>query len=168
MLQVHGYTITSKILEGSSTVIYRATQAETGLSVVLKVSKGEYPTPRELATFRQECLLLRSLNIPGVVKTFGVQRYGNGLALILEDLPGQSLAALIRSQSPSLEVKLRIAIKIVEILQGIHSSGITHRDGKPAPVPSRNEDRRGWGKRREKRADDPASALGSQSLPCAF
>lgn len=131
MLQVPGYTITSKILEGSSTVIYRASQAETGLSVVLKVSKGEYPTPRELATFRQECLLLRSLNIPGVVKTFGVQRYGNGLALILEDLPGQSLAALIRSQSPSLEVKLRIAIKIVEILQGIHSSGITHRDVKP-------------------------------------
>ena len=41
MLQVHGYTITSKILEGSSTVIYRATQAETGLSVVLTVAKVE-------------------------------------------------------------------------------------------------------------------------------
>jgi hypothetical protein len=37
-----------------------------------------------------------------------------------------------------------------------------------APVPSRNENRTTWGKRREKRVDDPASTVRSQSLHCSF
>lgn len=131
MLQVPGYSITSKVNEGSSTVIFRAIATETGQSVVLKIPKGEYPTPRELATLRQEYLLLRSIDIIGVVKTFGLERYGNGLALILEDLRGQTLAALARSQQLSLEQKLQIAIQIVEVLKSIHRVGIIHRDIKP-------------------------------------
>jgi plasmid stabilization system protein ParE len=43
-----------------------------------------------------------------------------------------------------------------------------HRDGKPTPVPSRNEKGTTWGKRREKRVDDPASTVRSQSLHCSF
>ena len=131
MLQVPGYNITGLIHEGSSTRIYRAKHSETGMSVAIKVPKGEYPTPRELVTFHQECLLLRGLNVRGVIKTFGMERYGNGLALILEDLPGQSLASLIRSQRPDLSMMLRIAINLVEILQGVHNSGVIHRDLKP-------------------------------------
>ena len=97
MLQVPGYSITSKVNEGSSTIIFRAIATETGQSAILKIPKGEYPTPRELATLRQEYLLLRSIDIIGVVKTFGLERYGNGLALILEDLRGQTLAAVERA-----------------------------------------------------------------------
>lgn len=131
MLQVPGYSITSKVNEGSSTIIFRAIATETGQSVVLKIPKGEYPTPRELATLRQEYLLLRNIDIIGVVKTFGLERYGNGLALILEDLRGQTLAALTRSQQLSVEQKLQIAIQIVDILKSIHKVGIIHRDIKP-------------------------------------
>ena len=128
MLQVPGYSITSKVNEGSSTIIFRAIATETGQSAILKIPKGEYPTPRELATLRQEYLLLRSIDIIGVVKTFGLERYGNGLALILEDLRGQTLAAVERGQQLSIEQKLQISIQIVEILKSIHRVGIIHRE----------------------------------------
>ena len=131
MFQIAGYSITGKILEGSSTIIYRAKQTATDKSVIVKVPKASYPTPRELATFRHEYLLLRSLDIPGVVKTFGIEKYGNGLALILEDLRGQSLSLFLRSERPNLQTILRIAIGIVEIIKGIHAQGVIHRDIKP-------------------------------------
>lgn len=134
MLQVPGYSITSKVNEGSSTIIFRAIATETGQSAILKIPKGEYPTPRELATLRQEYLLLRSIDIIGVVKTFGLERYGNGLALILEDLRGQTLAAVERGQQLSIEQKLQISIQIVEILKSIHRVGIIHRDLKPQNI----------------------------------
>ena len=134
MLQVPGYSITSKVNEGSSTIIFRAIATETGQSAILKIPKGEYPTPRELATLRQEYLLLRSIDIIGVVKTFGLERYGNGLALILEDLRGQTLAAVERGQQLSIEQKLQISIQIVEILKSIHRVGIIHRDLKPHKI----------------------------------
>ncbi len=134
MLQVPGYSITSKVNEGSSTIIFRAIATETGQSAILKIPKGEYPTPRELATLRQEYLLLRSIDLIGVVKTFGLERYGNGLALILEDLRGQTLAAVERGQQLSIEQKLQISIQIVEILKSIHRVGIIHRDLKPQNI----------------------------------
>ena len=44
----------------------------------------------------------------------------------------------------------------------------SHRDVKPAHRPSRNENGTDWGKRREKREDDPASTFGSQTIHCSF
>lgn len=134
MRQLANYAVTTVLHEGSSTSILRGTRKDTGTPVVIKVPRGEYPTPRELATFRQECLLLRSLNTPGVVKAYGIEKYGNGLALILEDLHGQSLAALINSRRLDLLSQLKIAVRIVEILRGIHDAGVIHRDVKPHNV----------------------------------
>lgn len=134
MHQLPNYAITTVLHEGSSTSILRGTNKESGAQVVIKVPRGEYPTPRELATFRQECLLLRSLNVPGVVKAYGIEKYGNGLALILEDLRGQSLAALINSRRLDLQTQLQIAVRTVEILRSIHDSGVIHRDVKPHNV----------------------------------
>ncbi|MBL9008770.1 MAG: AAA family ATPase [Myxococcales bacterium] len=131
MHQLPNYTIKAVLHEGSSTAILRGTNKATGASVVLKVPRGEYPTPMEIATFRQECLLLRSLNLPGVVKAYGIEKYGNGLALVLEDLQGQSLAALSSSRRLDLKTQLQIAVRTVEILGAIHDSGIIHRDVKP-------------------------------------
>ncbi|MFT3754909.1 MAG: AAA family ATPase [Pseudoxanthomonas sp.] len=131
MSPVAGYVIISKILEGSSAVIYRATQAITGSPVVIKVPRDEYPTPRDLATLRHEYLLLSSLNVAGVVKTYGLEKCGHGLALLLEDLRGQSLMSLQRAQKIDIKTLLRIIIKVTEIMQEIHAKGIIHRDIKP-------------------------------------
>lgn len=143
MSTLAGYTISGHLHEGaasslasglsglSGTLLLSGHERASGAPVVIKVASAESPPPRDLARLRHEYLILRSLSIPGVVKALGLERYGNGLALILEGVRGQPLSTYLRAHRPDLITALRIAVRLSEILHALHACGVSHRDIKP-------------------------------------
>lgn len=136
MLELPSYTLRDKIHEGTRTILYRGYRNADNTPIVVKTVAGEYPQPHELARFRHEYQILRSISFPGIVKAYALEKYGNGLALILEHLQGQSLSNYVTNQRLSLKQILRIAVSLADKLAFLHHHGIIHRDIKPQKVSS--------------------------------
>ena len=133
MISLPGYQILEQISESASSAIYRGIRGRDDRPVILKVLKAEYPTPLELERYQQEYEILRTLDIEGVIKVYGLECDRRSIALILEDFGGQSLCHWMRDRSVvsggiSIDLFLQLAIEIVEILGRIHDAGIVHKD----------------------------------------
>ncbi len=134
MINISGYQIIAKIYEGTNSIVYRAKQEPDNLPVVLKLSNGNYSAESENNRYRKEYEILKSLNVSGVIKAYGLEKYHNGLVIILEDFGGASLKTLIASEKLTILGFLRLAIKVAESLGEIHSANIIHKDINPSNI----------------------------------
>ncbi len=139
MTTIPNYQILEKIYESACSLVYRARRDRDGLPVILKILKEDYPPPGELARYRQEYEITGTLDLEGVIKTYGLEKYQNTLVIILEDFGGQSLKILaesgkFRSGAENLELFLTIAIGLSEILGRIHAANIIHKDINPSNI----------------------------------
>uniref|UniRef100_A0ACD5GPP6 Serine/threonine protein kinase n=1 Tax=Desertifilum tharense IPPAS B-1220 TaxID=1781255 RepID=A0ACD5GPP6_9CYAN len=134
MIDFPGYQILAKIYESSNSLVYRGHRESDNLPVILKILHEDYPPPEKLTRYKQEFEITRSLNLPGVVKAYGLQNYQNTLAMILEDFGGESLRILMSSQKFTFLGFLTLAIKITESLGELHSANVIHKDINPSNV----------------------------------
>jgi len=104
------------------------------LPVILKVLNQDYPTAEQLSRYQQEYEITRALNISGVVKVYGLEKYNNTLVIVLEDFGGESLKSWMASRKLTLSEFLNLAIAIVEILGEIHAANIIHKDINPSNI----------------------------------
>ncbi|MBW4506206.1 MAG: AAA family ATPase [Scytonematopsis contorta HA4267-MV1] len=128
------YQIIAKIYESANSLVYRAILKPDNQSIILKILKENYPTPSELARYKQEYEFTRSLNSDGVIKSYNLQRYENSLVMFLEDFGGESLKLLIHQRQFTLKEFLTIAIKTTESLAAIHATNIIHKDINPSNI----------------------------------
>jgi serine/threonine-protein kinase len=102
----------------------------------------KYLSPRLLVApgfveaFRSEAALLRTLDVPQVVRLFDyVEAPGQGAAIIMELVSGASLHDMITRQGPaSPESALAVLKGSLLGLAAAHALGIVHRDYKPENV----------------------------------
>ena len=134
MLELPGIQILNKIYDSLNATVYRAIREQNQQPIILKLLKEDYPNPSEIVRYRQEYKILQTLNLPGVIKAWDLQKYRNTLVLILEDFGGSSLKQMQEQQSFSLSGFLKIAIQIAEILGEIHAAHIIHKDINPANI----------------------------------
>src|SRR5262249_8372146 len=71
------------------------------------------------------------LALPGIVMTYGLERIGDHLALIMEDIGGVALSSFLGDRKLSLKQLLKVAISIADTLGAIHARGLIHTDIKP-------------------------------------
>lgn len=133
-ISLQNYTLKERIHQGTSTVLYRAARNSDGGSVVIKLANGEYPGPRELARLRHEYGVLHELDVPGVVKTYGLEASNQGYALILEDLGGESLSHLLSRRRLGLRTVLTLASSLASVLDVLHQRHLLHKDIKPQNI----------------------------------
>ena len=131
MLELSEYKINSEIYKSPQSVVYRARRTLDNTPVIIKVHNKEYPTPRELAKFKREYKIARSLNFPGVVSPFAIQKTKHALALLMDDFGGISLAEFLNRGRLDIMKFLEIVIRLAEILGEIHRRGVVHKDIKP-------------------------------------
>src|ERR671933_1324498 len=139
MNTICGYQILTQIYESANSLVYRGIRPQDNQPVILKVLKEDYPTPAELTRYKQEYEITSSLDLEGIVKTYGLEPYQRTLVIILEDFGALSFRQLLDSHIElnsnfSLPEFLKIAIKITEILGQIHSSNIIHKDINPSNI----------------------------------
>jgi serine/threonine protein kinase len=87
-MQIQDYQTNELIYESVNSSVYRAVRKLDGLPVILKMLKGDYPSPIELIRYKQEYELVRHLKVAGVIKAFGLEKAQNTLVIILEDFLG--------------------------------------------------------------------------------
>jgi predicted ATPase/GAF domain-containing protein len=131
---IPGYQIINKIYESSHSLVYRGYRNRDNLPVILKVLKGDYPSPKELSRYHQEYELVRSLDLEGVIKTYGIEKYENTLVIVFEDLNATSLDRFMEERPFTLRKGLSLAIQIVESLGQIHAAHIIHKDINPSNI----------------------------------
>lgn len=128
MIFLTGYQFLEQIYEGINSLVCRMVRQKDQCNVIVKILKIEYPTPEELQRFEQEYKITKSLQIDGVIKVYGLEKYQRTSALIMEDFQGKSLKKIILLSPFSIEEFLKIAISIVVTLEQIHRANLIHKD----------------------------------------
>jgi histidine kinase len=134
MVAIAGYQIVEKLYESAKSLVYRGMRVKDEVPVILKVLRHEYPTPDAIARFKLEYDITRNLNLEGVIKTYGLEKYQYSLVMVLEDFGGVSLTQLLKKRKFHLEECLILAIRITEILGEIHAANIIHKDINPSNI----------------------------------
>ncbi|MBO0352293.1 AAA family ATPase [Phormidium pseudopriestleyi FRX01] len=134
MLNISGVTVQTQIYESANSIVYRGIWDSDSQPIIRKILKENYPTPQELARYRTEYQITQSLNVPGVVKVYDLQKYQNTLVMFVEDFGGESLKHGLSERTWNLEEFLHLAIAITEALGQIHGANIIHKDINPSNI----------------------------------
>jgi serine/threonine protein kinase len=130
------YEVVALLDGGGQGEVYRARDTRLSRDVALKVLSDERPAARHRARFEREAQALAALNHPNIAALVGVEDSPDALAIVMELIEGESLAArLAASGGRGLPAEaLGIARQIADALQAAHERGLVHRDLKPANV----------------------------------
>ena len=115
--------------------VYLARDTRIGREVALKVlSTGVAADLQTVARFGREAHLLAQLNHPNIAALYELDEDGPTRFLVLEYVPGETLAERIRRGRPPVREALETARQMAVALEAAHAGGIIHRDLKPANV----------------------------------
>jgi serine/threonine-protein kinase len=78
--------------------------------------------------------VLASLNHPNIATIYGLEQSGSTPYLVMELIPGETLAEQLKSGRLDIAKALGIAQQIAAALESAHEQGIVHRDLKPANI----------------------------------
>jgi Tol biopolymer transport system component len=129
------YEVTASLGTGGMGEVYRAADARLGREVAVKVLPAEVACdPVRLARFRREAQLLAALNHPNVAAIYGLEEADGHPFLVLELVPGETLAERLKRGPLPVDEALAVAGQIAEAVEEAHEHGIVHRDLKPSNV----------------------------------
>lgn len=129
------YRIEQKLGAGGMGVVYRATDSKLGRQVAIKVLPEALARhPERLVRFEREARMLAALNHPNIAAIYGLEECGGVHYLVLELVPGLTLAQRIAEGPLSIGEALGVSRQIAEALEAAHEKAIIHRDLKPANV----------------------------------
>jgi serine/threonine protein kinase len=115
--------------------VYRARDTRLGRDVAIKLLPKLLSGDAErLARFDREARVLAALNHPGIGSIYGVEESPRGVLLVLELVPGETLAERISRGPVPLDEAVQIARQIADAVAFAHANGVIHRDLKPANV----------------------------------
>ena len=129
------YKVIEKIGQGGMGEVYRAEDTNLSREVAIKVLPEQFTKdPQRLARFEREAKLLASLNHPNIAAIHSFEHSDEIHFLVLELVPGETLAERVAKGPVPVEEALEICRQIAEGVEAAHEKGVIHRDLKPANV----------------------------------
>ena len=129
------YDVVSLIGLGGMGEVYEARDTKLGRDVAIKVLPSAFlHDPERLSRFQREARLLASLNHPNIATIHGLEQSGGVRYLVMELVPGKTLAERVAKTGLPVDEALKIATQIAVALEAAHEKGVIHRDLKPANV----------------------------------
>ncbi len=129
------YEIQSAIGAGGMGEVYRARDTRLGRDVAIKVLPqhlSSHPVRKE--RFEREARAISSLNHPRICTLHDVGHQDGVDFLVMEYLPGETLAERLEKGPLPLKEVLRIGMEVGEALEVAHRAGIVHSDMKPGNI----------------------------------
>ncbi|WP_432403101.1 diguanylate cyclase [Wukongibacter sp. M2B1] len=128
MNSISGYKITQELYTSGRTIIYQGYYEKDKTPVILKTFKTDYSITKGNLRLKNEYCILKNLDAKGILKAYKLVKYGERFVLVLEGFTGECLKEFINSNRVQLEVFLRIALQLSNILGDIHKSGVIHKN----------------------------------------
>jgi eukaryotic-like serine/threonine-protein kinase len=129
------YEVVAQIGAGGMGEVYRARDSKLARDVAIKVLPANLVNdPERLSRFQREARMLAALNHANIATIYGLEQSGGVTCLVMELVPGESLADRVKAGPLPIEEALKIAVQIAEALEAAHEKSIIHRDLKPANV----------------------------------
>src|SRR5436190_19897021 len=129
------YEIVSLLGQGGMGEVYLARDTRLGRDVAIKALPEAFAhDPERLARFEREARLLASLKHPNIAAIYGLEESDGQRYLVLEYVPGATLAERLEAGRLSLDDALDVCAQIAAGVEAAHESGVVHRDLKPANV----------------------------------
>src|SRR5215475_1854897 len=129
------YEITAHLGFGGMGEVYQATDSKLGRSVAVKLLPESFAHDADrVARFEREARVLASLNHPNIATIYGLEDSKDKKFLVMELVPGETLAERILRGPIPIDESAAIAKQIAEALEAAHEKGVIHRDLKPANI----------------------------------
>jgi len=129
------YTVIEPIGSGGMGQVYRALDQKLERVVAIKIlSPGLVTGDEARRRFRKEALALAKLSHPHIAAVYDVGEQDGVDYLVMECVPGQTLAARLKNGPLPIEDATLIVSEIAGALEEAHEHGVIHRDLKPANV----------------------------------
>jgi eukaryotic-like serine/threonine-protein kinase len=132
---IRNYEILALIGAGGMGEVYRARDRSLGREVALKLLPHDVSAdPERLRRLEREARMLASINHPMIATLYGLEECEGQRFLVMELVPGRTLAERLRQGALTIRDALDICRQIAEGLEAAHDAGVVHRDLKPANV----------------------------------
>ena len=128
------YEVQDFIGQGAMGVVYRAYHSALERTGAVKVMQAITPDPDTVARFRHEAQAIARLRHPNIVDVYDFGEFQGTPYMIVEYVPGGSLAAKMAHGPLDRATVLRYLRGIAAGLDYAHGHGVVHRDIKPANV----------------------------------
>ena len=129
------YLLNSNLGQGILTLTYRAIDIESGQTVVIRTLTETLRQHSEFEQFKQEFLeyaeRLKGCKHPNLVQVLDTFEDNGCPYLVMEYVPGQSLAQLIQMEVLSEAQAIDYTRQASNALMALHKAGLLHRDVKP-------------------------------------
>jgi serine/threonine-protein kinase len=135
------YRIENLVARSGMASIYKAADTRDGREVAIKIPHPEMEAdPLLFDRFKREQEIGEKLDHPGVMKVFGGEKRSR-IYMVMEWVKGHLLRDDLRGRPIPTERAVRIAARVCDALDYIHSQGVVHRDLKPENIMVDEEDR---------------------------
>ena len=130
------YRVEREVGRGGMGSVWLAHDERLGRPVALKrVGRLPGESLPHLARAMREARSSAALNHPNVVSVYDAVEEGEHLWLVMEYVPGRTLAEIVAAEGPIAPERVaRIGAQVAEGLAAAHAAGTVHRDVKPGNV----------------------------------
>jgi tRNA A-37 threonylcarbamoyl transferase component Bud32 len=127
------YRILRELGRGGMGIVYQARQTVMNRPVVIKViNKALLDNSDAVERFRREVQAAARLAHPNIVTAYDAEQAGDLHMLVMEFVPGQSLAEALHKKGPLPVLNACVYVRQAALgLQHAHEQGMVHRDIKP-------------------------------------
>ncbi len=133
--KVGRYEIVSLLGQGGMGAVYRAYDTKLQRLVALKIPRPELSSdPKVVQRFLREARAAARIDHPNVCTIYDFGEQDGTLYLTLRFVEGPTLREVIRRGQLTPDQAARIAAKLADALQAVHSAGLVHRDVKASNV----------------------------------
>ncbi len=129
------YSIIEPLGAGGMGVVYRARDEKLERVVAVKLlAPGMFTGDEARRRFHKEALALAKLSHAHIAAVYDVGEQDGIDYIVMECVPGESLAAKIKQGPLTVKDATSILLQIAQALEEAHEQGVIHRDLKPANV----------------------------------
>ncbi len=132
------YRILDQLGKGGMGVVYLAEDTRDQKRVAIKVLPKDFVSDQDrLARFSREGRMLeelKSLKHPNIAEIYEQAEYDGKPCIVLEYVPGATLAERLRKGPLSIPEALQIGLQLACALESAHQQRIIHRDLKPSNI----------------------------------